>query len=135
MWVRQGLLHHGEYNMSTVLQMKHFNKALWNSIDGNFLKCHYVINFLVLSVSWRAYHGWGEREKFEKWDWDHPHSMYTQRGRGGFKPNAYDCVQGDRAEGSRLRTCAKKIFFGPQNIKTFLLLYQRSYFVAIYYCV
>ena len=28
--------------------------------------------------------------------WGHPHSTYTQRGRGVVKPNAYDCVQGER---------------------------------------
>ena len=29
----------------------------------------------------------------------------------------------------------KKIFFGQQNLKTFLFLYKRSYCIAIYYCV
>ena len=36
---------------------------------------------------------------------------------------------------SRLRTYTKKIFFGPQNLKTFLFLYERSYYIAICGCV
>ena len=36
---------------------------------------------------------------------------------------------------SRLRTYAKKIVFEPQNLKIFLFLYKRSYYIAIYYCV
>ena len=37
--------------------------------------------------------------------------------------------------GLRLRMYAKKIFFGPQNLKTFLFLYKRGYYIAIYYCL
>ena len=33
--------------------------------------------------------------------WGHPHSTYTQRGRGGVKPNAYDCVQGGNGGGGQ----------------------------------
>ena len=34
-----------------------------------------------------------------------------------------------------MHTYATKTFFGPQNPKTFLSLYQRSYCNVIYYCV
>ena len=44
----------------------------------------------------------------------HPHGTYPQKGREGVKTNAYDCVQ----RVSRLSMYAKKIFFGPQNLKT-----------------
>ena len=29
----------------------------------------------------------------------------------------------------------QKKFFGPQNLKTFVFLYNISYYIAIYYCV
>ena len=29
----------------------------------------------------------------------------------------------------------QKNFFGQQNFKTFLFLYKRSYYIAIFYCV
>ena len=64
--------------------------------------------------------------------WGHPHSTYTQRGKRGVKPNAYDCAQGGGVV-SRLRTYAKRIFW--KNLKTFLCLYQRSYYIVIYFCV
>ena len=35
---------------------------------------------------------------------------------------------------SRLRTYAKKSFFGPENLKTFLFLYKSGYYIAIYDC-
>ena len=65
----------------------------------------------------------------------YPHSTFTQRGRVEVKLNAYDCVQEGEGGFSRLRTYAKKLFFRPQNRKTFLFLYKRSYYLAIYYCV
>ena len=64
----------------------------------------------------------------------HPHSTYAQRGKGGVKPNAYDCLQGGRGRFKVPYGC-KKFFFGPQNLKTLLFLYKRSYYIAIYYCV
>ena len=29
----------------------------------------------------------------------------------------------------------RKKFFGPQNLKIFLFLYKRRYYIAIYYCI
>ena len=55
----------------------------------------------------------------------HPNSTYAQSGRGGFKPNAYDCVQ----EGRGVQGCVraqKKIVFGPQNLKTFLFFFLQK---------
>ena len=45
----------------------------------------------------------------------HLHSTYPQMGRGGVKPNVYDCVQGGRGV-SRLRPYAKKKFFLDHKI-------------------
>ena len=67
-------------------------------------------------------------------DWGHLHSTYAQRGKERVKPNAYDCVQGGR-EGFKVAYLRKKMFFGPQNLKTFLFLHKRSYYIAICYCV
>ena len=61
------------------------------------------------------------------------HSTYAKRGRGGVKPNAYDCVQVGSG-GSRLPMYAKKIF-GPQNLNFSFFSGKRSYYIAIYCCV
>ena len=34
-----------------------------------------------------------------------------------------------------VRTQKKIFFFGLQNLKSFLFLYKKSYYIAIYYCV
>ena len=44
-----------------------------------------------------------------------------QRGRGGVKTNAYNCVQG----GFKV-AYGHNIFFGPQNLKTFLFFAQKK---------
>ena len=41
----------------------------------------------------------------------------------------------ERGGGFKVAYVRKKNFFGPQNLKTFLFLYKRSYYIAIYYCV
>ena len=56
--------------------------------------------------------------------WGHPHSTYAQRGRGGVKPNAYDCVQGGRGV-SRLRTYAKKFFLDHKISKLFFFVQKK----------
>ena len=53
--------------------------------------------------------------------------------RGGVKPNAYYCVQG--GGWFKIAYVRKKNCFGPQNLKTFLFLYKKSYYIAIYYCI
>ena len=62
-----------------------------------------------------------------------PHSTYAKRGRGGVKPNAYDCIQGGSGV-SRLPMYAKKNF-GAQNLNFSFFLCKRSYYIAIYCCV
>ena len=48
----------------------------------------------------------------------HPHSTYAQLGGEG---SSQMCTTAYKGEGvSRLRTYARKKFFGPQNLKTFL---------------
>ena len=64
-----------------------------------------------------------------------PHSAYAQRGRGRVKPNAHDCVQGGSGGFQGCVRKQKKFFFGPQNLKIFLFLSKRSYYIAIYYFV
>ena len=81
-------------------------KLKGNNINGNFK--------FIFSL----------RSLMHDFNWGHPYSTYAQRGRGGVKPNAYDCVQSGRGF-SRLRTYAKKIFFGPQN-KNFSFFVQKK---------
>ena len=45
----------------------------------------------------------------------HPHSMYAQRGRGGVKPNAYDCVHGGSG-GFQVCVRTQKIFEGGNKM-------------------
>ena len=63
--------------------------------------------------------------------WGHPHSTYTQRGRGGVKPNAFHCVQGRRVQGC-VRT-EKKIFLTTKS-QNFSFFVQRKLlpFVIVY---
>ena len=45
----------------------------------------------------------------------HPHSTYAQRGKGGVKPNPYDCLQGGRGRFKVPYGC-KKFFFLDHKI-------------------
>ena len=55
----------------------------------------------------------------------HLHSTYPQMGRGGVKPNVYDCVQGGRGV-SRLRPYAKKKFFWTTKSQNFSFFVQKK---------
>ena len=58
----------------------------------------------------------------------------AQRGRGGVKPNAYNCIQGGRRCFKVVHIC-KKDFFWTTKSQNFSFFYKRRYYVAIYYCV
>ena len=66
----------------------------------------------------------------------HPHSTYAvhtkEEGRGQAK-----CVRLPTGGEGGVQGCVRtqKKFFGSQNLKTFLFLYKRSYYIAVYCCV
>ena len=62
---------------------------------------------------------------------DHPHSTYAQRGRGGVKPNAYDCVQG-RGVKECVRT--QKNFL-DHKIAKFFFVQKKLLHIHLLFCI
>ena len=67
------------------------------------------------------------------------HIVRTHKGGGKgssqMRTIAYKETGGEGGGGSRLRTCTENFFLDHKILKLFFFLYQRNYFVAIYYCV
>ena len=58
--------------------------------------------------------------------WGHSHSTYTQRGRGGVKPNEYDCVQGGKGGGGQGCVHTQKKSFWSTKFQNFPFSVQKK---------
>ena len=63
-----------------------------------------------------------------------PHSTYAKRGRGGVKPNAYDCIQGGSGV-SRLPMYAKKNFWTTKSQLFFFFMQKKLLHSHLLLCI